>query len=229
VANTVTVEISVVIPTLDAAATLSGTLQTLGGVSEVIVADGGSHDTTLDVATRHGARFIRAPKGRGYQLAAGADLARGDWLLFLHADTRLDPDWKTAVEAFVADPMNKKMAATFNFRLDDNSPQARRLEWIVAWRGRSLGLPYGDQGLLIHRDLYRAVGGYRAWELMEDVDLVRRIGRKRLVTLPSAARTSAARWKQEGWLARSARNLFCLSLYFLRVPPRLIARIYGSP
>ncbi len=81
---------------------------------------------------------------------------------------------------------------------------------------------------MIHRDLYRAVGGYPSWELMEDVDLVRRIGRKRLVILPIAANTSAVRWTQDGWLTRSARNLFCLSLYYLHVPPRLIARIYGS-
>ncbi|WP_291153833.1 TIGR04283 family arsenosugar biosynthesis glycosyltransferase [Hyphomicrobium sp.] len=226
--NTGTLDISVVIPTLDAGATLSATLEMLGGVEEIIVVDGGSRDGTQDVAIRHGARFVRAAKGRGYQLAAGADLARSEWLLFLHADTHLEPGWKSAVTDFIASPPNKEKAAAFSFTLDDMSPQARRLEWIVALRTRTLGLPYGDQGLLIHRDLYTAVGGYPAWELMEDVDLVRRIGRKRLVILAIAANTSAFRWKQEGWFTRSARNLFCLSLYYLNVPPRLIARIYGS-
>jgi hypothetical protein len=97
----------------------------------------------------------------------------------------------------------------------------------VAWRCRVLGLPYGDQGLLIHRDLLREVGGMRALPLMEDVDLVRRLGRSRLVALPQAAVTSARKWETEGYLRRSCRNLLCLSLWFIGVPPRLIRRLYG--
>ena len=97
---------------------------------------------------------------------------------------------------------------------------------MVAWRAETLALPYGDQGLLIKRDFYRSLGGFRELPLMEDVDLVRRIGRRRLVTLPIAARTSAARWRAEGWATRSLRNITCLSLYFLGVPPRLLLRLY---
>jgi hypothetical protein len=88
-------------------------------------------------------------------------------------------------------------------------------------------LPYGDQGLLIHRDLLASVGGMRALPLMEDVDLVRRLGRKRLIALPADAVTSAVRWERQGYLRRSARNLGCLSLWFAGVPPRLIQRLYG--
>jgi hypothetical protein len=112
------------------------------------------------------------------------------------------------------------------FALDSAAPQARRLERLVAWRCRRLGLPYGDQGLLISRALYDAVGGYRPLPLMEDVDLVRRLGRARLAPLPVAMRTSGARWEREGWWRRSARNLACLALYFLGVPPARIARLY---
>jgi hypothetical protein len=90
-----------------------------------------------------------------------------------------------------------------------------------------LALPYGDQGLLIHRDLYDQLGGYRPLPLMEDVDLVRRIGRRRLTVLPVRAETSARRWRQDGWLARSARNLVCLALFFVGVPAARIARLYG--
>jgi glycosyltransferase involved in cell wall biosynthesis len=132
----VTLDISVVIPTLEAATTLSATLETLAGVREVIVVDGGSSDATRDVALYHGTRFVETRKGRGLQLATGADLARGEWLLFLHADTRPDPEWLTAAAAFIADPGSRERAATFDFRLDDNSPAARRLERMVAWRGR---------------------------------------------------------------------------------------------
>jgi GT2 family glycosyltransferase len=87
-------------------------------------------------------------------------------------------------------------------------------------------LPYGDQGMLIHRDLLRAVGGMRDLPLMEDVDLVRRLGRKRLAALDAEAVTGAARWERDGWTRRSARNLVCLSLYLAGVKPATIARLY---
>ncbi len=218
--------LSVIIPTLNAAATLGATLASLDGVPEVIVADGGSSDRTREVARQSGARIVNSEKGRGRQLAAGAEAASGDWLLFLHADTTLEDGWKRAVDGHIADPANERRAATFRFALDDGSAEARRLERMVAWRAGTLGLPYGDQGLLIQRNFYGSLGGFRPLPLMEDVDLVRRIGRRRLVTLPVAARTSAKRWRDEGWVNRSLRNVTCLSLYFLGVSPRLLQRIY---
>jgi hypothetical protein len=117
-------------------------------------------------------------------------------------------------------------AAYFRFVLDSDDPRARRLERLVAWRCRALSLPYGDQGLLIHRNLLERIGGVRPLPLMEDVDLVRRIGRRRLVALDAPAMTSAAKWERDGWRRRSLRNLACLTLYGAGVPPRLIARLY---
>ena len=218
--------LSVVIPTLNAAASLRATLASLHGADELLVSDGGSSDGTRDVARSLGAKVVNSSSGRGRQLAAGAEQANGDWLLFLHADTTLEANWRPAIGAYMADPANQSRAAVFRFALDDASPAARRLERMVAWRTNALALPYGDQGLLIKRDFYRSLGGFRALPLMEDVDLVRRIGRRRLVTLPIAARTSATRWRTEGWAARSIRNVTCLSLYFLGVPPRLLHRLY---
>jgi hypothetical protein len=90
-----------------------------------------------------------------------------------------------------------------------------------------LALPYGDQGLLIARSLYDEVGGFRHLPLMEDVDLVRRLGRKRLGALPIVAVTSASRWQRDGWWLRSTRNLICLTLWFLGVPAATIKRLYG--
>lgn len=221
--------LSIIIPALNAAPTLAATLAACAEAegAELVVADGGSEDGTPALARAAGARVVEAPRGRGVQLAAGAAAAGGDWLLFLHADTRPAPGWTAATRAFIADPANGDRAAFFAFALDDPAPEARRLERLVAWRCRALALPYGDQGLLLSRALYDSVGGFRPLPLMEDVDLVRRLGRRRLVALPVPAVTSAARWRREGWRRRSARNLVCLSLWLLGVPPRAIARLYG--
>lgn len=222
--------LSIVIPALDAAATIEQALRAVaapGLAHEVIVADGGSTDATPTVAAAHGATVVRAPAGRGPQLATGAAAARGDWLLFLHADTVLEAGWAEAARAFAADPANRRRAAVFRFALDDPGRPARRLERLVAWRTRFLGLPYGDQGLLIAHPFYDETGGFRPLPLMEDVDLVRRIGRKRLVRLDVAAVTSAERYRRHGYLLRPLRNLACLGLYFLGVPLRLVARLYA--
>jgi rSAM/selenodomain-associated transferase 2 len=219
-------DLSIVIPTLNAAHTLSRTLGALPKECEIVIADGGSRDGTQGIAKVRGARVIVAPRGRGSQFAQGAARAKGAWLLFLHADTVLDPGWEKAVACFMAEPAAARRAAVFRFALDDASAAARRLEKLVALRTRFLGLPYGDQGLLISRAFYEALGGFRPLPLMADVDLVRRIGRRRLTLLDARALSSAERYRRAGYAARSARNLICLGLYFAGIPPSLIERLY---
>jgi rSAM/selenodomain-associated transferase 2 len=221
--------LSVIIPVLNAAATLPATLAALlpAGLREIVVVDGGSVDATAAIAAAAGARVLTAGRGRGTQLAAGAAAARGRWLLFLHADCRPEPGWREAVGAFLAQPGAYRRAGYFDFALDDPNPAARRLERIVAWRCRLLALPYGDQGLLISRHLYQAVGGFAPLPLMEDVDLVRRLGRRRLARVGARCVTSARRYRRGGYWCRPLRNLLCLSLYFIGVPARRIVRIYG--
>lgn len=217
------------IPVLNAE---SGLARTLDGLAEaravfdldILVVDGGSDDDTVAVAEAHDARVISSAKGRGTQLAAGAAEVNGDWLLFLHGDTVLQAGWAVELAAFMISGRHR--AAYFRFRLDDDAPGARRIERMVAWRCRVLGLPYGDQGLAIPRDLYTAFGGYSDQPLMEDVYLARRMGRSRLVGLETAALTSALRYREGGYWRRPSRNLFCLFLYLMGVPPRAIARIY---
>ena len=217
--------LSVIIPTLNAERTLVAAIAALGPVAEIVVADCGSTDSTRAIAVASGARVIPAPRGRGPQIAAGIAAASHPWLLLLHADTRLQPGWRPAAAAHMAAGPGK--AAYFRFALDSDDPRARRLERLVAWRCRVLALPYGDQGLLIHRDLLAQTGGMRPLPLMEDVDLIRRLGRRRLASLAADALTSADKWRRDGWNNRSVRNLFCLTLWFAGVPPRWILRLYG--
>ncbi len=224
--------ISVVIPTLNAAPGLPATLGALqsgresGLIDEIIISDGGSTDGTMEIAAQAGAQIIQGLPGRGGQLQRGAVAASGEWLLFLHGDTVLAPEWLFVAEAFVANGDNAGRAAAFRFTLDDPGPGARRLEAMVAWRCAKFGLPYGDQGLLLSRRFYGRVGGFKDMPLMEDVDLIRRIGKRRLQMLPIAATTSARRYRQGGYIGRPARNLFCLCLYFLGLPPRLLEKLY---
>ena len=229
--------LSIVIPTLDAADVLGATLADLahglarlnegGGAVEVVVADGGSRDGTADEARRHGARVVEAEAGRGRQLAAGAAAADGVWLLFLHADTRPAPGWEEEASAFIAEPANRSRAACFRFALDDRAAAARLLERLVALRCGLFALPYGDQGLLIHRGLYEALGGFRPLPMMEDVDLVRRISRRRIAYLRTPAVTSAVRFRRAGYVPRVARNFCCLLLFSLGVRAETVARLYG--
>jgi rSAM/selenodomain-associated transferase 2 len=224
------IRVSAVIPTLNAADTLSRPLADLCAaeiVREIVVVDGGSNDDTVAIARAAGARVVEATRGRGTQLAAGAALATGDWLLFLHADCSLEPGWLDAVETFTARPAATNRAGYFDLALDDAVPAARRVERIAAWRCRLLALPYGDQGLLISRGLYEAIGGFAPLQLMEDVDLVRRLGRRRLARIGSRCVASARRYRRDGYWRRPLRNLFCLTLYLAGVPPDRIVRLYG--
>ncbi len=223
-------ELAVIIPALDAAATLPATLAALtkaARLGDILVVDGGSADATATLAAAGGARVLRAPRARGSQIAAGVAASTAPWLLILHADTVLAPGWASIVARFIAAPANRDRAGFFRFTLASPHPAARRLERAVAWRCRMLALPYGDQGLLIARERLAAAGGVRPLPLMEDVDLVRRLGHKRLVALDHAAVTAATRFERTGWRRRSALNITCLMLYHLGLPPRLIARLYG--
>ncbi len=223
-----TLRLSVIVPTLNAEAALPETLDRLlpgvaaGVLREVIVSDGGSADKTVHLADLSGAEIVSGPAGRGGQLARGAARARGDWLLFLHADTHLPPDWVGLIAQHAA---RSDDAAAFQLRFRARGIPAQFTAWFANTRSRLFGLPYGDQGLLISRRLYDEIGGYRDQPLMEDVAIARAL-RGRLVLLDGHVSTSAARYQQDGWMRRGLLNLWTLARYRLGARPEALARSY---
>ena len=220
--------ISVILPVLNDFLEAEQLLAGLGPDArlEVIVVDGG-HDRALErlVRSRSGARLIRSRPGRGIQMNAGAAIARGEWLLFLHADSTLPENW---IDVFERDTSGAR-GGWFRFALDDPSWQARAIERGVALRVRVLKLPYGDQGLFVRRAVFADLGGYKEMPVMEDVEFVRRlVPDGRLVQLPMALVTSARRWRRDGWIRRSVRNLLLLGLYGAGVSPARLARLYAN-
>jgi GT2 family glycosyltransferase len=156
---------------------------------------------------------------------AGAAIAAGEWLLFLHADSRLSDRWREGIAAVAPEAIG----GWFRFALDDPAWQARVIERLVAWRVGRLGLPYGDQGIFVRRDIFEALGGFAEVPLMEDVEFVRRAraaGPLREVPLPLV--TSARRWRRDGWFRRSTRNVALVTLYFAGVRPSTLVRWYRA-
>ncbi len=222
--------LSIIIPTLNAAGDLPLCLESLvpgleaALIREVIVSDGGSGDATLEIAEAAGCTLVKSDKGRGTQLSAGSNEARGGWLLFLHADTALSPDWAEATTRHIES--NQDKAAAFKLVFRSNADGARWLEKRANRRARWFGLPYGDQALLISRALYDEVGGYADVPLMEDVMIARAVGKKRLVHLGAEARTSAAKYERDGWHKRTWSNAFLLTRFMLGASPEKLAKRY---
>jgi len=196
-----------------------------GLVREVILVDGGSKDATREIAEDAGCRVLDSPPGRARQLIAGAQAARGHWLLFLHADTWLTRDWADRARAHIATHPDK--AATFRLVFRSDAREAAWLAGRANRRTRWFGLAYGDQGLLVSRALYDGVGGYRDIALMEDVALVRRIGRGRLRLLAAEAHTSAAKYERDGWRRRAYATAWRLARYLMGADPEELARHYS--
>ncbi len=221
--------VSIVIPVWQDRDSLADLLATLPSCdrTEIIVV------VALDEALRYrdlqehseSVRWVTAPRGRGGQMDAGAAVARGRWLLFLHADSRLPTSWLEVIAQ--ADHQSRVVGGAFRFALDSRDWRARILEFGVRLRVAVFGLPYGDQALFVRRSVFEAVGGFRGLPLMEDVDLVRRLKRLGQMHFDAAAvTTSARRWEQDGWARRSVKNVALIARYLTGADPALLARQY---
>ncbi|MEO1149702.1 MAG: TIGR04283 family arsenosugar biosynthesis glycosyltransferase [Pseudomonadota bacterium] len=232
--------LSVIIPTLNAQARLPACLKILvpgaidGLIREVIVSDAGSTDATLAIAEELGATLVQGARGRGAQMRAAAVQARGTWLLFLHGDTCLGPGWMSDIRRHLASRQagGAHRVGVFSLAFDEEGIAPSLVAGGAMVRTRLFKAPYGDQGLLIHREDYDAIGGFASLPLFEDVDIIdrlrRRFGRQTISIMPARAVTSAARYRADGYARRVLRNFVCLSLYRLGFAPKKIKKIYDG-
>lgn len=222
-------ELAVVIPTLNEEETLPALLTDLSRLPEagrIVVADGGSTDATVALAREWGAIVVQAPQGRSRQMNVGACCVASPWLLFLHADSRLPQRTLAALRDWLSAPSVEE-AAHFAFRLDTGDPGWHLIQWGQRVRERLTGLVYGDQGLLVSRRRWLAMGGIPEMDLMEDVEAVRQLRKSGGIhRIDAPIVTSARRYRSAGAVRSVLRNLTLIGLYRLGVPPGRLARWY---
>lgn len=221
---------SIIIPALDEAASLPETLASIGGApdTEVLVVDGGSEDETQRIAQTHGARVILGDPGRARQMNMGADFARGDVLVFLHADTRLPFAWREQVAHCLS--AADTVGGAFHLGFDDVRPSLRLIEAGANARSRLRGLPYGDQALFVRREAFEQIGGFRDLPVMEDYDFVRRLRRYGPMRLANGAvLTSARRWRTYGIWRTTLTHQRMLLGWRLGFSPARLAAWRGVP
>jgi rSAM/selenodomain-associated transferase 2 len=228
--------VSIVIPVLHDTSELAALLEVLAPsrnlladrsvVYQVVVVNGDPNDGSLFPLFRRfpEIEWVESLPGRGRQMNYGARLATGRWLLFLHADAYPERGWIEAIEQ--AD-RSSAIGGAFRFRLESTALIARVLECGVDLRTRLLGLPYGDQGVFVRRQVFNDEGGYAELPIMEDLALVRRLRRRGALLWSSVAvRVSARRWERDGWVWRSVLNIGLVALFFVGISPAWLARRY---
>jgi rSAM/selenodomain-associated transferase 2 len=218
--------ISIVIPVHRDAEVLARTLAATDWSSAEVIVVATPDDSTLAGlrVARPDIVWLETPAGRARQMNAGAAAAHGDWLLFLHADSRLSSGWRETIEE--AHRARSFVVGCYRLALDSASVFARVIEIGVRLRVALFGLPYGDQALFVRRKSFEAVGGFTDLPIMEDVDFIRRIQRQGALFRSSRrVVTSARRWERDGWVSRTLRHLLLITLYYCGIPPARLIRL----
>lgn len=218
--------VSIILPVLNESAGLAQCLAALPAETEIIVVDGGSTDDTADIAQRAGARLMTSSKGRALQMNAGALGARGDVLVFLHADTSLPIDFAGQMQSFLA---SESAWGRFDISLSGRHCAFRLIEFMMNGRSRLTGICTGDQAIFVRRSVFHQIGGYPAIALMEDIALSRRLKRiGRPWCCHSRVVSSSRRWERRG-IARTVLMMWRLRLaYFLGAASERLAQRYDG-
>ena len=202
-------KISIIIPTYNEANNLPLLLSDLSIIQkegDIIIVDCGSDDKTIDIANIYGAKIYKSKeRNRGLQLDIGANNSKGDWLIFLHADTRLTHDWFREIKSVLKG--EKNYIYYFKFKINHKKIIYRVLEILVNCRSQYFKQPYGDQGLIIHRTIYFRNNGFRRIPLMEDVDFLRRFNNKKnLKQLNLPIFISSRKWERTNIFLQALKN-----------------------
>jgi rSAM/selenodomain-associated transferase 2 len=221
-------KLSVIIPTLNEEISLGKTFRAvkqLENVAEIIVVDGGSEDGTLEIAKNLQAKIVTAKRGRGSQLDAGAQIATGDVLWFLHADTL--PAQNAPKQIFLALHDERVMGGNFEIRFDGKTFAAKMLTWLYP-KLRLLNLCYGDSAFFVRREIYQKCGGFRDISLFEDVEFYQRVKKRgRFIHLTSSVTSSSRRFEGRSFALTFARWSLFQGLYWLGFPPEILAKYYA--
>lgn len=222
-----TLNISIIIPTLNEEENIGlllSSLKTYPGL-EIVIADGGSTDRTLEIAEYYGVTRVSSRPGRGRQQNKGAEAAAGDIFLFLHSDTFLPPDFSRYISSVLSMP--DTAGGAFRLRIDASGAAYRLIEWGANQRSLLLQMIYGDQALFVSRRLFFEAGGFPDQRILEDIELVRRLKKFGRIRLASAAvKTSSRRWRKKGLMRTTLLNQVMLAGYLLRINPEKMARLY---
>ena len=224
---------SIVIPVINERKIIHTLLESLrqqAGIRQcqIIVVDGDPNGSTLQVIDDPAVTQLTSARGRGLQMNRGAEEARGDILVFLHADTRLPPGSLSLIDRTLKDP--RYVAGAFNLQIASARPVLKLIARTANLRSRVTRVPYGDQAIFIDRDYFVRMGRFREIPIMEEVDLLRRIRRNgdHICILREAVLTSPRRWEAEGPLYTTLRNQLLILLFGLGIKPEKIAQLYRS-
>jgi rSAM/selenodomain-associated transferase 2 len=225
------VAVSIIIPTLNERSSINKTLDATkqftekSDLAEVIVVDGGSDDETNSIVSDYKISLLHAPRGRGSQMHAGANVAKGEILWFLHADTIPPPDAIVKIINAMAD--SEFVGGNFTISFDGNGNSARFLSWLYP-NLRKIGLCYGDSAIFVRRDIYEKIGGFKPYPIFEDLDLISRISREgKLIYLPAKIVTSSRRFENRNFPLVFARWIILQGLYWLGVSPHALNKLYS--
>jgi rSAM/selenodomain-associated transferase 2 len=234
--------ISIVIPTLNESVYLADTLQSIfdaiSNPIQIIVVDGGSIDNTVEIATKFGVQVLLCGNGRSYQMNAGAAVATGDTLIFLHGDTLVPIGFDRYVEEWInlskspllkEEKMDQSIAGAFNLKINSDRSGLRWVEWGVKVRSKFFNLPYGDQALFLKTSTFHELGGFPELPIMEDFVFVRSLlNHGKITIVPASVTTSARRWEQQGILKTTIINQIMILGYYLGISPDRLKQWYRS-